>query len=47
MMTGFMADGRWSLLPEFGDYDGTPAKVNNNNTKYHLKKWALYKGPSS
>ena len=40
-MTGFMSGGRWSLLPEFGDDDATPAKVNKNDTKLHIERWAL------
>ena len=40
-MTGFMAGGRRSLLPEFGDDDATPAKVVDNDTKHHIEQWAL------
>ena len=40
-MTGFMAGGRRSLLPEFGNDDVTPAKVDDNDTKLHIERWAL------
>ena len=37
-MTGFMAVGCRSLLPEFGNNDKTPTKVDNNYTKHHTEK---------